>query len=54
MTPHGFIDDDEKALKTYKTDYAKSWAAQLGGEEFDIVEENESSSPMAMFEQEPQ
>ena len=54
MTPHGFINDDDKALKQYKSDYAKAWAAQLGGDEFDIVEENADTSPTSIFEQEPQ
>ena len=53
MTPHGFINDDDKSLKEYKSDYSKAWAAQLGGEEFDIIEETDSS-PTSMFEQEPQ
>ena len=53
MTPHGFINDDDKALKTYKADHSTDWAAQLGGIEFDIIEESDTS-PTTMFEQEPQ
>jgi RecA/RadA recombinase len=53
MTPHGFINDDDKALKTYKADHSTDWAAQLGGSEFDIIEESDTS-PTTMFEQEPQ
>ena len=39
MTPHGFILDDDKSLKTYKEDNSKAWTDILGGGDFTIVEE---------------
>jgi len=54
MTPHGFILDDDKALKQYKTEHAKEWAEVLGGGKFDIVEEGDNSSPTSVtFTEEP-
>ena len=41
MTVHGFIDDDKKAIDTYKKEHSKSWLAILGSDSFDIVEEDE-------------
>ena len=54
MTPHGFIIDDEKAIKEYKNQYADEWARILGGGDFSIIEENEESNIMSQFEQEPE
>ena len=53
MTPHGFINDDEKELKQYKSDNVADWAKVLGGEDFDIVEENYVEN-ISHFEQEPE
>ena len=53
MTPHGFINDDEKELKQYKSDNVADWAKVLGGEDFDIVEENYIEN-ISHFEQEPE
>jgi len=41
MTPHGFILDNEKSLKKYKDDNSETWAAILGGGDFNIVEEDD-------------
>ena len=55
MTPHGFIEDDEKALKKYKNENSKAWAEILGGGHFDIVEEEESMyDDITTFTQEPE
>jgi len=54
MTPHGFIMDDDKAIKEYKNMYAEEWARILGGGDFSIIEENEEVSVISQFEQEPE
>ena len=54
MTPHGFIDDTDKALKDYKDDHAKEWSAILGGGNFDIIEETDSYEPAPEYSQEPE
>jgi len=54
MTPHGFIDDTDKALKDYKDDHAKEWSAILGGGNFDIIEEVDSFEPAQEYAQEPE
>ena len=53
MTPHGFINDDDKALKIYKTDHSKEWAAVLGGGAFEIIEEVEGNPTATTFTEEP-
>jgi hypothetical protein len=40
MTPHGFINDDEKELKNYKDARKEDWAKILGGTDFSVVEED--------------
>jgi sucrose-6-phosphate hydrolase SacC (GH32 family) len=54
MTPHGFIMDDDKAIKEYKNQYADEWAKILGGGDFSIIEENEEINSVSQFEQEPE
>lgn len=44
MTAHGFIHDDDKALKKYKEQHSDEWAQVLGGYDFDITEETENES----------
>jgi hypothetical protein len=39
MTPHGFLLDEDKDLKKYKSDHTDEWAAILGGGDFEIVVE---------------
>lgn len=42
-TSHGFIRDEKKDIDRYKKEYSPSWAKQLGGGDFDIVEEEYSA-----------
>jgi hypothetical protein len=53
MTPHGFIDDTDKALKDYK-DSRKEWSRNLGGGDFAIVEEVDTFEPAEAYVQEPE
>ena len=53
MTPHGFIEDSDKALKAYKNDHATEWAAILGGGNFDIIEEADEVTSEVTYTQEP-
>lgn len=41
MTPHGFIEDSDKALKTYKDEHTETWKNILGGTDFNLIEDNE-------------
>jgi len=41
MTAHGFIEDDDKALKKYKKDHQQEWKEILGGSNFELIEEEE-------------
>ena len=54
MTPHGFIEDNDKALKDYKSDQASEWSKVLGGMDFDIFEEENTEAPTNIFAQEPE
>ena len=54
MTPHGFINDSEKEIKTYKYAHAKEWSAILGGMDFDIVEENDTFVDATEYTYEPE
>ena len=54
MTPHGFINDDEKELKAYKAKYSQEWSKFLGGDDFQVVEEGDESQGMSHFEVEPE
>jgi hypothetical protein len=54
MTPHGFINDDEKELKAYKNQYAGEWSKILGGTDFQVVEEGEEVNDISQFEKEPE
>jgi hypothetical protein len=45
MTVHGFIKDDKKDLEDYKKQYSNEWVKILGSTSFDVVEEEETSSP---------
>ena len=53
MTPHGFINDNDKELKQYKSDNSSDWAKVLGGGDFDIIEENYVEN-ISHFEKEPE
>ena len=39
MTPHGFINDDDKELKKYKDENTAAWSKILGGTDFSVIEE---------------
>jgi len=54
MTPHGFINDDEKELKAYKNENAKAWQDILGGTDFQIVEEEQAYNDITSYTDEPQ
>ena len=54
MTPHGFINDNDKELKQYKADNADNWKKVLGGTDFEIVEESEEIRDISSFAQEPE
>jgi len=54
MTPHGFINDDDKELKTYKDQNAKAWKDILGGTDFTIVEEEQAYNDITTYTDEPQ
>ena len=54
MTPHGFINDDDKELKAYKDQNAKAWKDILGGTDFQIVEEEQAYNDITSYSEEPQ
>tara|TARA_Y100000034_G_scaffold136310_1_gene212122 strand:- start:1860 stop:2936 length:1077 start_codon:yes stop_codon:yes gene_type:complete len=54
MTPHGFINDNDRELKSYKEDRKEDWAAILGGGDFRVVEEDQSYSDVTHFNKEPE
>jgi len=54
MTPHGFINDNDRELKAYKEDRKDEWKAILGGGDFRVVEEDQAYSDIASFGEEPQ
>jgi len=43
MTPYGFIEDSDKALKKYKKEHTKEWGEILGGKDFDLIEEEDQT-----------
>jgi len=54
MTPHGFINDNDRELKAYKEDRKEEWKAILGGGDFRVVEEDQAYSDITSFGDEPQ
>jgi hypothetical protein len=54
MTPHGFIMDDDKALKVYKDTHAEAWKKILGGGDFIIAEEEQAYEDVTSHTDEPQ
>jgi hypothetical protein len=54
MTPHGFINDNDRELKGYKDDRKDDWAAILGGGDFRVVEEDQAYTDITSFVDEPQ
>ena len=54
MTPHGFINDNDRELKEYKEARKDDWAAILGGGDFRVVEEDQAYSDITSFGKEPE
>ena len=54
MTPHGFINDNDKELKSYKDDNSQAWKKILGGADFQIVEEDHEYNDITSYTEEPQ
>ena len=54
MTPHGFINDNDKELKEYKNANAQAWKDILGGADFMIVEEEQAYNDITTYTEEPQ
>ena len=54
MTPHGFIDDSDKALKIYKEEQSEAWKKILGGGDFIIAEEDQAYTDITSHTDEPQ
>jgi len=54
MTPHGFINDNDRELKAYKEDRKEEWKQILGGGDFRVVEEDQAYSDITTFGDEPQ
>jgi hypothetical protein len=54
MTPHGFILDNDKSLKTYKEANAQAWKDILGGVDFKIVEEDQNYEDITSHTEEPE
>jgi len=54
MTPHGFINDNDKELKEYKNDNASAWKSILGGSDFQIVEEDHEVNDISSYTEEPE
>tara|TARA_R110000822_G_scaffold48761_3_gene128110 strand:+ start:9010 stop:10083 length:1074 start_codon:yes stop_codon:yes gene_type:complete len=54
MTPHGFINDNDKELKDYKTENADAWKRILGGGDFQIVEEDHEYNDTSFYTEEPE
>ena len=53
MTPHGFILDNDKSLKSYKDDMKDEWEKILGGGDFQIVEEEQAYTDITTHTDEP-
>ena len=54
MTPHGFINDNDRELKAYKEEMKDEWKAILGGGDFRVVEEDQAYSDITSHIDEPQ
>jgi hypothetical protein len=54
MTPHGFINDNDKELKAYKEQNSKAWKDILGGTDFQIVEEEQEYNDVTSYTEEPE
>ncbi len=54
MTPHGFINDNDKELKEYKNANSQAWKNILGGTDFQIVEEEHAYNDITTYTEEPE
>ena len=54
ITPHGFINDSDKALKIYKDEQSEAWKKILGGGDFIIAEEDQAYTDITSHTDEPQ
>ena len=54
MTPHGFILDNDKSLKSYKEEMKDEWKKILGGGDFIIAEEDQAYTDITTHTDEPQ
>ena len=54
LTPHGFINDDDKELKDYKNSHGEAWKSILGGTDFQIVEEEYENQDISTYTEEPE
>ena len=54
MTPHGFINDNDKELKEYKNANSQAWKDILGGGDFQIVEEEQAYNDVTSYIEEPE
>ena len=54
MTPHGFINDNDKELKDYKNSNSQAWKDILGGTDFQIVEEEQAYNDITTYTEEPE
>ena len=54
MTPHGFINDNDRELKSYKEEMKDEWKAILGGGDFRVVEEDQAYTDITSHTDEPQ
>ena len=54
MTPHGFINDNDRELKEYKDARKEDWAKILGGGDFRVVEEDQSYTDITSHVNEPE
>ena len=54
MTPHGFINDNDKELKEYKNENAQAWKDILGGADFQIIEEEQAYNDVTSYVEEPE
>ena len=54
MTPHGFINDNDRELKDYKDARKEDWKKILGGGDFRVVEEDQAYTDITSFKEEPQ
>ena len=54
MTPHGFILDNDKSLKSYKEEMKDEWKKILGGGDFIIAEEDQAYTDITSHVEEPE